>query len=82
MHAYTFVLNILQGYNYAGIDKGYYCWCANTYAKYGRVDTCDKPCRGDSSKICGGERALSVYNTSEYCFTMEMNGVFGQDYIL
>ena len=35
------------------------------YDRYGNASSCELPCLGDASKICGGPFALSVYNTGE-----------------
>lgn len=39
------------------------CWCGNAstdYDQYGET-TCTLSCSGDSSEICGGYNAMSVY---------------------
>jgi len=35
------------------------------YDRYGNSSSCNLPCAGDSSKICGGPGPLSVYNTGK-----------------
>ncbi len=52
-----------QGYYYAGTQWGSECWCGaedSAYDTYG-PGTCDYPCSGDDSQICGGYYAMSVY---------------------
>ncbi len=43
------------------------CWCGNSYGSVGTAANCDKPCLGDATKICGGDKAYSVYSTSPQC---------------
>ncbi|KAJ7383552.1 hypothetical protein OS493_027215, partial [Desmophyllum pertusum] len=52
-----------KGFMYAGLEWANECYCGNHYDRYGNATSCDLPCHGDSSKICGGPWALSVYNT-------------------
>lgn len=61
----TDCLVLCQDYNFAGLLQGYQCWCGgSTYALYGatpNANACNISCTGDSSSICGGEDALTVY---------------------
>ncbi len=52
-----------KGFKYAGVQYGQSCLCGNSYGKYGKADNCDFRCTGDSTKICGGFYANSVYAT-------------------
>ena len=52
-----------KGFKYAAVQYGESCLCGNSYGKYGAADNCDYKCTGDSSKICGGYNANSVYAT-------------------
>lgn len=52
-----------KGFAYAAVQYGESCLCGNSYGKYGAADNCNYPCTGDSSKICGGYSANSVYGT-------------------
>jgi hypothetical protein len=52
-----------KGFKYAGVQYGESCLCGNSYGKYGKADNCNYKCTGDSSKICGGYNANSVYAT-------------------
>ena len=51
-----------RGYRYAGVQYSGYCFCGNSYGKYGRAANCNMRCSGDKSKICGGSWANSIYN--------------------
>lgn len=53
-----------KGFQYAAVQYGQSCLCGNSYGKYGAADNCNMKCTGDSSKICGGYSANSVYGTS------------------
>ncbi|HEY3027299.1 MAG TPA: WSC domain-containing protein [Pyrinomonadaceae bacterium] len=50
-----------KGYAYAATQSSSYCFCGNTYGKYGRADNCNMKCGGDSGQTCGGTYANSVY---------------------
>jgi hypothetical protein len=52
-----------KGFPYAGLQDGKSCLCGNSYGRYGTADNCNKNCTGDSSKICGGFSANSIYAT-------------------
>jgi beta-lactam-binding protein with PASTA domain len=52
-----------QGFAYAGTQYSNYCFCGNRYGTSGPADNCDMPCAGNSSEICGGSWANSVYAT-------------------
>lgn len=52
-----------KGFKYAGVQYSESCLCGNSYGKYGEAENCDYPCKGDSSKICGGYSTNSVYAT-------------------
>ncbi|KAL8946355.1 MAG: hypothetical protein Q9222_007239 [Ikaeria aurantiellina] len=52
------------GLIYFGVEAGQECYCGNkinTYAATGGEDACNTPCNGNTSQICGGQGALSVY---------------------
>jgi hypothetical protein len=38
--------------------------CGNTFGAYGKATTCNTPCTGDSTAICGGGWTNSVYVAS------------------
>ncbi len=50
-----------KGYAYAGLQYGSQCFCGNSYGRYGAVNNCNMRCSGDSSQVCGGFWANSVY---------------------
>jgi hypothetical protein len=52
-----------QGFAFAGVQYGQSCLCGNSYGKTGAADRCNMPCTGDSSQVCGGYNANSVYAT-------------------
>jgi hypothetical protein len=52
-----------KGFAYAAVQYGQSCLCGNSYGKYGPADNCNYPCTGDSSQMCGGYSANSVYST-------------------
>lgn len=54
-----------KGFSYAGVQYGSQCFCGNTYGKYGTAENCDMKCSGDSSKICGGTWANTVYKSDK-----------------
>ncbi len=57
-----------QGYALAGTISGSYCWCDNAMQNSlggGNVlpdSSCNKPCSGDATKMCGASGILNVYN--------------------
>lgn len=55
-----------SGYTYAGLEYSTQCFCGNELASTGEpvaglLGICGMPCSGDSSEICGGYGALSIY---------------------
>lgn len=59
-----------RGFAYAGTQYGSYCFCGNSYGRYGSLSggegrKCDMRCSGDGNQICGGSWANSVYSTSQ-----------------
>lgn len=51
-----------NGYIYAGMEFRTRCFCGNTNDNGGApASGCGTPCAGDSSEICGGSNALSLY---------------------
>ncbi|WWD16948.1 hypothetical protein CI109_101380 [Kwoniella shandongensis] len=53
------------GWQYAGIEYGSECYCANSLlngASLARTsDQCNMPCAGDSATTCGGSNGLQLY---------------------
>lgn len=52
------------GYAVAGVEYSVECYCASALRYDYVVTGCDMTCGGDSSEICGGGDALSVYDYS------------------
>ena len=55
-----------ENYEFAGVNLGSYCLCGHTApGSTVSMDKCDWPCRGDSSKKCGGYRGeMNVYSVT------------------
>jgi hypothetical protein len=60
---------MLQHYSMAGLQSGRDCYCGGAGVlgiyHYGEATTCDLPCSGDPSIMCGGLWAMSVYSCGE-----------------
>ena len=57
---------LFQGFVYAATQNWMECYCGkegDDYARYGASGKCYMQCTGNSSDICGGPWALSVYRT-------------------
>ncbi|XP_034240900.1 putative tyrosine-protein kinase Wsck [Thrips palmi] len=54
-------------FRYAALRNGEQCACGSKFGSFGEADEhqCDKPCRRNSSQICGGAFASSVYDTGQ-----------------
>ncbi len=50
-----------RGFRYAAVQYGKFCFCGNSYGRYGKADNCNMVCAGNPTKICGGTWANSVY---------------------
>ena len=50
-----------KGYAFAATQASSYCFCGNSYGKYGKADNCNVKCSGSSGQTCGGNYANSVY---------------------
>ena len=51
-----------QKKKYAAVSNGLMCACGDTdYTLHGQSVNCKIPCPGNSTQICGGSRAASVY---------------------
>ena len=48
---------------YSGTEAAGYCFCGDDhdYSKHGTSDICTRTCHGDSTQICGGHWAISIY---------------------
>lgn len=49
------------GFNFAGTQATYWCFCGNSYGRSGEATNCNLPCPGDRGETCGGAWANSVY---------------------
>ena len=61
----------VAGYTYAGVQNGTHCYCGNEYGIHRKVShqSCDEPCEGDSTTVCGGPLLNSMFSTGldNYC---------------
>lgn len=55
-----------RGYRYAGVQFSSWCFCGNRYGTFGKANNCNMKCSGNSSEICGGSWANSVYKAKKY----------------
>jgi len=57
-----------QGYPFAGLQVGAYCFCGNSYGSQGAASTadCNSPCRGQPSVNCGGPWRNSIWATRSF----------------
>jgi hypothetical protein len=53
-----------RGFAYAGVQYSTWCFCGNSYGRFGTASNCTMSCGGDSSQTCGGSYANSVYSTN------------------
>lgn len=54
------------GFQFAGLEFGYECWCSGTMAKKRSQMNdakCNHTCPGDTSSRCGGYLAVNIYHT-------------------
>jgi hypothetical protein len=54
----------IDSYKYAGLEYTKECWCAQYISVFStKLDEshCSLPCVGNTSEVCGGSLALSVY---------------------
>ncbi|KZO96175.1 glycoside hydrolase family 71 protein [Calocera viscosa TUFC12733] len=53
-----------SGYLYAGTESGSTCFCGNSVPSgLGSSSSCSTPCSGNSGETCGGNLALSLYQS-------------------
>lgn len=50
-----------NGFIYAGLQYYSYCFCGNSYGKYGTTTNCDTNCAGNPNQKCGGGWANSIF---------------------
>jgi len=53
-------------FSYYGVQFSSYCFCGNSYGKYGSVsyNECNMSCTGDKNSDCGGTWRNSIYSVS------------------
>lgn len=57
-----------HGFVYAGVQFGEQCWCGNSLDRTAGAgapldaSSCNVPCVGDSTSLCGGSWAITLYN--------------------
>ena len=49
---------------YAGLKNGEFCYCGNSYGRYGPSDKCRTRCSGSFQEVCGGPDSSNVYYTN------------------
>ncbi|WP_425992850.1 WSC domain-containing protein [Afipia sp. DC4300-2b1] len=49
---------------HAGTQDASYCFCGNTFGKFGKPDGCNAPCTGNREETCGGTRANAIYKVN------------------
>ncbi len=55
-----------QGFTYAGLQDGSWCFCGNSYGRYKTgTATCTTKCAGDEKQTCGGKWANSIWELVE-----------------
>ncbi|KAJ6460214.1 WSC domain-containing protein [Mycena sanguinolenta] len=58
------------GYILGGLEYGDECYCGNTLLyMYGSSESCDMPCSGNASEVCGGPKSLDLYQVAGTQFT-------------
>ncbi|KAG8846898.1 hypothetical protein FRB96_001743 [Tulasnella sp. 330] len=58
-----------SGYTYAGTEYQTECYCGNSMTASVTSTACTLTCGGDSSQICGGSWAISIYRSSSSATT-------------
>jgi len=56
----------LQGFQYSGTQAGSYCFCGNSYGRFGASNACASSCSGKPGEICGGIWANSVSHSAGF----------------
>ncbi len=51
-----------KGFAYGATQYSTHCFCGNAYGKFGRGESCNMPCGGNKSEMCGGYSLNSVYD--------------------
>lgn len=54
--------NFCSNFTYFGVEGSVQCYCGQTLSSTAvETDSCNLPCSGDNTHICGGASAISVY---------------------
>ncbi len=56
----------LQGFQFAGTQAGSYCFCGNSYGRFGASNACASQCTGKANEVCGGAWANSISNAAGF----------------
>ena len=58
----------VNNYRYSGLEVGTECYCGDTLENFSSTgqNTCTKACAGNSTEVCGGASALSVWKNTKY----------------
>lgn len=70
---------VSNGYKYFGVEYSGECFAGNTISSSsgpGSVD-CNMPCYGNSSQICGGPNALSMFQNTKYIEVTNKAAILG-----
>lgn len=50
-----------KNFSHAGTQYASYCFCGNTFGKFGAANNCNAKCTGNRDETCGGTWANTVY---------------------
>jgi hypothetical protein len=53
-----------RGFTYSAVQSHQQCFGGNDVSRYSLPGTCNLPCSGNTSQICGGDCANSIYDVS------------------
>lgn len=59
--------SLCSGFAYMGVEYGSECYCGNSLnagSALGVSTTCNMPCAGDKTELCGGPNRLTLYKNS------------------
>ena len=55
-----------QGYRYAGLMGGDECFCGKQFTPGKVSNSCNVPCYGKTSEVCGGHSAIQVFDIGKF----------------
>ena len=61
-----------QGFAFAGVQDGDWCYCGNSYARYGAATDCSSACAGNFWYTCGGPYSNEVYAAASTVHSCEV----------